>query len=82
MKRWHLVLLWFVGQFSWNVITHYSDSTNGIFYLCLIALSHMTAPVELFPTFLAMVVIGKRLWERKSLAERQQEKADRAIQPD
>ena len=82
MKRWHLVLLWFIGEFVWNLVAHRADSMNGPFYLCVVAVSYMTSPLELLATLLAMIAIKKRFWERKSLAERQQEKADRAIQTD
>jgi len=77
MKRWHLVLLWFGGQFAWNLIMKAPPATDGgAVYRGLLALSQMTSGVALITTALVMVVIWKQPWKRKSLAERQQAEAE------
>jgi hypothetical protein len=77
MKRFGLVVLWFALQFVWNLITKQApDPDGGMVYRSLVAVSQMSSPVELIATIIAMVAIWKRVWQRKSLAERQQAKAE------
>jgi hypothetical protein len=78
MKRWPLVLLWLAGQLIWNLITkqHVHGGGDSYVYLFLVALGQMTSPAELIATALVMMMIWSS--KRKSLAERQQEKADKA----
>ena len=74
MARWPLVLLWFSAQLIWNLTTKQHDMDRGEAVLLLQAFGQMTSPVEIIATIIAMVAIKKRVWERKSLAERQREK--------
>ncbi len=71
MKRWILILLWFAVQFAWNLATKNTLSPDGTFlHRCLTALSYMTSPVQILTSIVAVVVIWKRIWKRKPLAER------------
>lgn len=77
MKRFGLVVLWFVLLFAWNFITKQpSDPDAGTVNRCLEAVGYMTTPLQLLLSAAAMVAIWKRVWNRKSLAERQQAKAE------
>jgi hypothetical protein len=77
MKRFGLVVLWFALQFAWNLITKQSSNPDaGFVNRCLEAVGYMTTPLQLLLSAAAMVAIWKRVWQRKSLAERQQAKVD------
>jgi hypothetical protein len=77
MNRLGLVVLWFALQFVWNLTTKQSpDPDAGFGFHCLYAIGYMTTPIQLLLSAAAMVVIWKRAWSRKSLAERQQTKAE------
>ncbi len=78
MKRWQAIFLWFAVLFLFNLVTQYNDGGYGVTYAALNAVGRMTSPVQLLLTVVAMVVIWKRVWQRKTLAERMQDKADRA----
>jgi hypothetical protein len=77
MNRFGLVVLWFALQFIYNLITKPSpDPDAGFVFHCLFAIGYMTTPIQLLLSTAAMVAIWKRVWNRKSLAERQQAKAE------
>jgi hypothetical protein len=77
MNRFGFVVLWFALQFVWNLITkQLPDLDGGFGYRCLVALTYMTTPIQILATIIAMVAIWKQVWKRKSLAERQQAKAE------
>jgi hypothetical protein len=76
MNRFGVAVLWFVLLFAWNLFTKTSPDPDGFAYRCLDAMSDMTTPVQLLLSAVAMVAIWKHVWKRKSLAERQQAKAD------
>jgi len=71
MKRWILVVLWFVALFVWNLITKDSRHPElGLGYKCLESLSYMTSPMQILASVVALIVIWKQPWKRKPLAER------------
>jgi hypothetical protein len=77
MNRFGLVVLWFALLFVYNLITkHPSDINESFGFRCVDALSYLTTPIQLLASIIAMVAIWKRVWNRKSLAERQQAKAE------
>jgi hypothetical protein len=77
MNRLGLVVLWFALQFAWNLITKQPSDINESFgFRCVDALSYLTTPIQLLTSIIAMVAIWKRVWNRKSLAERLQAKAE------
>jgi hypothetical protein len=76
MNRFGIAVLWFVLLFVWNLVTKTSPDPAGFGYRCLDAVSDMTTPLELLLSAIAMVAIWKQVWKRKSLAERQQAKAE------
>jgi len=72
MKRWILVLLWFVTLFVWNLLANESRHPEfGFLYHCLEALSLMTTPAKILVFIVGVVVIWKQPWKRKPLAERE-----------
>ena len=71
MKRWVFVVLWFVVQFAWNLLTSNPAHPDDNFVRwCLQAVSHMTSPAQMLVSIAAMIVIWKQPWKRKPLAER------------
>jgi len=79
MNRWILTVAWFFVQFVWCLLTKTSSAPDQTFaYRCLWGLSYMTAPVQIMASIIALVIIWRRMWKRKPLAERVQEPKDDA----
>lgn len=70
VKRWMLVVVWFVLQFLWNLLTK-----TGVdhFFLekCLIAVEYMAAPIQIIASAIALIVIWKQPWKKKPAPEQQ-----------
>lgn len=70
IRRWWLIVAWFVVIFLWMFAATPPDPERGFIYHCLVALSQMTSIKMLLVLAAGVVVIWKQPWKRKPLAER------------
>jgi hypothetical protein len=69
VKRWMLVVAWFVLQFVWNFLTKSSYEADHLFISrCFVGVAFMLAPIQIIASILAMFAIGKIPWKRKPVA--------------
>jgi hypothetical protein len=68
MKRWVLVVVWFVLLFVWNFATKLSFAEAHLLTeRILVAFEYMLAPIEIIASILAVVAIYKISWKKRPL---------------
>jgi len=69
MKRWMLVVAWFILLFLWNFTTKPTSEADYILINRLfIAVAFMLAPIEIIASILAVAAIYKIPWKKKPVA--------------
>ena len=69
MKRWMLVVGWFILLFLWNFSTKLSFSeVHSLTERVVVAIEYMLAPIQIIASILAVVAIWKIPWKKRPVA--------------
>ena len=65
MKRWMIIVLWFVLQFLWNFLTKTSFGADHFFIERLIvSIEYMAAPIQIIASIIALIAVWKFPWKK------------------